>query len=179
MTVQMTIPQPVIDTARYTLRPLRGSDAGLIALHTGDMRVAQMTGSIPHPLPPGATESYIARVNAPDRSEDAWAIDASKSGGPEVMGVVLLKHTDGDVAELGFWVAPQFWNMGAATEAAQALIAANPRASRVFGAVVFQDNSASARVLTHCGFQYLGDAEGYCVARAATLPTWTYSLKPV
>jgi len=42
---------------------------------------------------------------------------------------------------------------------------------------VFQGNAASARVLTNTGFQYLGDAEGFCVARNATLPTWTYSRK--
>ena len=39
-------------------------------------------------------------------------------------------------------------------------------------------DSASARVLTNCGFQYLGDAEGHCVARDAVLPTWTYSFRP-
>jgi RimJ/RimL family protein N-acetyltransferase len=174
---QPMIEPRIIETRRFTLRPLRPSDAGLIALHTGDLRVAQMTGTIPHPLPPGATEAYIARTTAPDRGEDAWAIDSTKGGGPEVLGVVLLKHSEGGVSELGFWVAPQFWNTGVASEATQALLAANPCGTRVFCASVFQDNSPSARVLTRCGFQYLGDAEGYCVARGAMLPTWTYSLK--
>jgi RimJ/RimL family protein N-acetyltransferase len=44
-------------------------------------------------------------------------------------------------------------------------------------ASVFQDNPASARVLIHCGFEYLGDAETFCVARDTTMPTWTYSRK--
>ena len=44
-------------------------------------------------------------------------------------------------------------------------------------ASVFQDNPASARVLTHCGFKYLGDAESFCVGRDKTVPTWTYSHK--
>jgi RimJ/RimL family protein N-acetyltransferase len=44
-------------------------------------------------------------------------------------------------------------------------------------ASVFQDNPASARVLTHCGFEYLGDAESYSVARESTVPTWTYLRK--
>ena len=44
-------------------------------------------------------------------------------------------------------------------------------------ASVFQDNPASARVLTNCGFEYLGDAESFSVARGATVPTWTYSRK--
>ncbi|MBZ8119183.1 GNAT family N-acetyltransferase [Roseovarius sp. LXJ103] len=173
----MTLGQPLITAARFDLRPLRVSDAGLIALHTGDKRVAQMTGSIPHPLPPGAVEAYIASVQAPDRTQSAWAMDASRLGGAEVQGVVLLKHVDHDASEIGFWVAPQIWNSGLASEAVRALIEANPRASRVIYATVFQDNAASARVLTKCGFQHLGNAEGFCVARDATLPTWTYSLK--
>jgi RimJ/RimL family protein N-acetyltransferase len=44
-------------------------------------------------------------------------------------------------------------------------------------ASVFQDNAASARVLTHCGFRYLGDAETFSVARNASVATWTYSRK--
>ena len=57
------------------------------------------------------------------------------------------------------------------------LIAANPhRAERIF-AEVFQDNPGSARVLTNCGFDYLGDAEAFSVSRNAAVPTWTYTLK--
>jgi len=171
------IDEAVIAAERFDLRPLRASDAGLMALHTGDKRVAQMTGSIPHPLPPGATEAYIASTRAPGRTQSAWAMDASRLGGAEVQGVVLLKHVDDDVSEIGFWVAPQMWNTGLASAAVRVLLNANPRASRAFCATVFQDNAASARVLTNCGFQYLGDAEGFCVARDAMLPTWTYSLK--
>jgi hypothetical protein len=32
-------------------------------------------------------------------------------------------------------------------------------------------------VLTHAGFEYIGDAETYSVARAAKIPTWTYLRK--
>ncbi len=41
-------------------------------------------------------------------------------------------------------------------------------------AEAFQDNPQSARVLTNAGFQYLGDAESFSVARNARVPTWTY-----
>ena len=78
---------------------------------------------------------------------------------------------------IGYWVAPAFWNTGLASEAVKTLIAANPLLSDTIFAAVFQDNPASARVLTNCGFQYLGDAESFSVARDAAVPTWTYSLK--
>ena len=169
--------QMVIDAERFDLRPLRLSDMGLIELYARDERVARMTTSIPHPYPPGAAEGFVTRVMAPDRNEDVWAIDGTKSGESELLGLISLKKMDRNQSEVGYWVAPLFWNTGMASEAVQALVEANPQGNATMFASVFQDNLASARVLTHCGFAYLGDAEVYSVARDATVPTWTYSRK--
>ena len=169
--------QPVIDAGRFVLRPLRRSDAGLLALYAGDPRVAQNTRSIPHPLPPGAVEAFVARAEAPGRTEDVWAIDATEAAQAELMGVVSLKRLDRGQSEISYWVAPAFWNTGIASDAVKALIAANPHEDQVIYAAVFQDNPASARVLTHAGFEYLGDAEAFSVARDATVRTWTYIRK--
>lgn len=177
MSLDQTDQQPVIETERFLLRPLRKSDAGLIAHYAGDERVARMTTSIPHPLPPGAVEAYVARAMAPDREEDIWAIDGTPSGGDELKGVIGLKRMDRNQSEVGFWIAPVFWNTGLASEALEALVQANPLGNAAMFASVFQDNPASARVLIHCGFEYLGDAETFCVARDSTVPTWTYSRK--
>jgi RimJ/RimL family protein N-acetyltransferase len=177
MMYEKVINQPVIETERFDLRPLRPSDLGLIELYAGDARVAKNTTSIPHPLPPGAIEDFIRRSRAEDRSEDVWAMDATKSDGHELMGVIGLKRLDRNQSEIGYWVAPAFWNSGLAQEAVAALLVANPLGSAAIFASVFQDNPASARVLTNQGFQYLGDAETYSVARRANVPTWTYSLK--
>ncbi|WP_372885813.1 GNAT family N-acetyltransferase [Shimia sp.] len=173
----LIVNQPVVEAERFVLRPLRRSDQGLIEMYAGDEAVARMTSSIPHPLPPGSVEAYIARARADDRLEDVWAIDGSAAGGSEIMGIIGLKRVDLGKVEIGYWVAPAFWNTGLASEAVRALIGANPMQSDTIFAAVFQDNPASARVLTNCGFQYLGDAESFSVARNAAVPTWTYSLK--
>lgn len=177
MKLETIVNQPLIETERFDLRPVRGSDAGLIELYASDERVAVNTSSIPHPLPPGTTEAFIARARSADRTEDIWAMDATKSDGPELMGLIALERMDRDQSEIGYWVAPAFWNTGVASAAVEALIAANPQRSKTVFASVFQDNAASARVLTNCGFRYLGDAETFCVARGAKVPTWTYSRK--
>lgn len=177
MTVDMTTNQPVVRAGRFVLRPLRASDAGLIELNAGDARVATNTSSIPHPLPPGATDALIARAAAPGRTTDVWAMDASASGGAEVMGLISLARKGADRSDVDYWVAPAYWNTGIASAALSALVAANPQGVRAMRACVFQDNAASARVLTHCGFDYLGDSETFSVARGATVPTWTYSRK--
>jgi len=156
------------------LRPVRQSDAGLVALYAGDIRIATGTRSIPHPLPPGAAEAFVERAMAHTGPEDVWVMDGTAAGLPEVLGVISLKRIEREQSEIGYWVAPAFWNTGYASKAVGALIAANPQANRTIFAEVFQDNPGPARVLTNCGFDYLGDAESFSVARNAPVATWTY-----
>ena len=165
----------VIRTPRLLLRPPRRSDAGLIAHYTADRRLAENTRSIPHPLPPGATETWLAHAMAPDAEASTWTIDGSDSSLAEVLGVISLTPVAPGQWELEFWIGPGFWNTGFATEAVEGLVAANPLGCRSMVAEVFQDNPGSARVLTNCGFEYLGDAESWSVARGARVPTWTYA----
>ena len=174
MIIDQITNQPLIEAERFVLRPLRRSDAGLLELHMSDARVARATASIPHPLPPGATEAFIQRALQAERAEDIWVMDGAASGLAEVLGVVWLRPMDREQSEINFWVAPAFWNGGIASEAVRAMVAANPHAARTMFAEVFQDNPASARVVTNAGFEYLGDAEAFSVARGAVVPTWTY-----
>ncbi|MEE4186860.1 MAG: GNAT family N-acetyltransferase [Roseobacter sp.] len=169
--------QRVIEGERFDLRPVRRSDMGLIELYGGDQRVARMTTSIPHPLPPGFVEAFVMRAMKDVRDEDVWVIDGTRSGAAELMGLISLQQMDRDQSEVGYWVAPPYWNTGLASDAVQALIEANPLQNKTIFASVFQDNPASARVLTHCGFEYLGDAESFSVARDKTVQTWTYLMK--
>ena len=177
MKLEAIINQPVIETERFDLRPLRRSDMGLIEHYAGDERVARMTTRIAHPLPPGAVEASVTRAMSDERDEDVWAMDATKDGGPELIGLISLEKLDRNQSEIGYWVAPVYWNTGIASLAVETLVKANPLENATMFASVFQDNPASARVLTHCGFQYLGDAETYSVARDANVPTWTYTKK--
>lgn len=171
-----------IVAGRFLLRPVRRSDQGLFSLYAGDRRVAEATQSIPHPLPPGASEAFVTRAMKHGGNEDVWVIDGTAAGLAEVLGVISLKRMDDSKydrgqSEIGFWVAPAFWNTGIASEAVRALVAANPQKNCTIFAEVFQDNPGSARVLTNAGFEYLGDAESFSVARNARVPTWTYIKK--
>jgi RimJ/RimL family protein N-acetyltransferase len=181
MTIAFSTPQPLllplpqIAAARLVLRGLEPADAPQLTRHAGDRRVAEGTRSIPHPLPAGTAEGFIAAANAPDRHRDVWAIDGAPSGMAGLMGVISLKPLDRGQSQIGYWVAPGYWNSGVASEAVRALIAADPHRARTLFAEVFQDNPASARVLTNAGFVYIGDAEAVSVARGGVkVPTWTY-----
>lgn len=169
--------QPTLQTDRFALRPVRMSDLTRIEHYAADQRLALQTPRIPHPLPPGVIAAFIDRALAVDRIEDVWVMDGGAANGEEVMGVVSLMRLDRNQSEVGYWVAPPFWNTHLASDAVQTLVAGNPQGCDTMFASVFHDNPASAKVLTNAGFAYLGDAETFCLARGATVPTWTYSLK--
>jgi RimJ/RimL family protein N-acetyltransferase len=175
-----------ITTERLVLRPLRPSDAGPITMHSSDERVARMTPSIPHPYPPGAAEAYIEGTRNGRRSEESWAIDATPSGGEELIGVIGYKP---EARELGYWVGPPSWGVGYATEAVRALVAHlfRTRSLDRIDATVFSDNAASMAVLAKAGFAEIGNSTGYSVARGGTAPNrefrlertdWAASLEP-
>ena len=174
MKIDAIVNQPVIETERLILRPLRRADAGLLEMFASDKRVAEMTRDIDHPLPPGAIDTLISNAVADDRTEDVWILDGSQDGQGELLGLISLQQMDRSQSEVFYWVVPAFWNTGLASEAVRALIEANPHNDKTIFASVFQDNPASARVLSNAGFTYLGDAETYSVARGSTVPTWTY-----
>jgi RimJ/RimL family protein N-acetyltransferase len=177
MKLDQIVNQPVIEADRFVLRPLRRSDAGLLEMYAGDARVATATRSIPHPLPPGSTEAFIQRAASETRTEDVWVLDGTAAGHVEVLGVIGLERMDRSQSEIGYWIAPAFWNTGLASEAVQVLMTVNPQKSKTIFAEVFQDNPVSARVLTNAGFEYIGDSESHSVARSANVATWTYSRK--
>lgn len=166
-----------IAAGRFVLRSVRRADMGLYAMYAGDRRVAEATRAIPHPMPPGAAEGYVMRAIAGKTDEEVWVMDGSGTGMAEVLGMITLKRMDRGQSEISFWVAPAFWNAGIASDAVRALVAANPQGNRTIFAEVFQDNPGSARVLANAGFEYLGDAETFSVARGVNVPTWTYVCK--
>ena len=166
--------QITLTTERLVLRPVRRSDMGLIGLYAGDIRVSAPTRSIPHPLPPGAVETFVESCQSPGRKEDVWVLDGSRHGLPEVVGLIGLERMDRGQAELGYWLGHGFWGQGFARESVAAILDANPQGSDTIFAEVFQDNPRSAKILTEQGFTYLGDAENWCVSRHKNIATWTY-----
>lgn len=166
-----------IATERFVMRTPRPSDAGLLALYASDERVAKASRSIPHPLPPGSTEAFIERSLDGAQGKITWVLDGAEQGLSEVLGLMSLKPLEGDQCEVSFWVAPAFWGTGIASSALKAVVEANPLGSKAIFAAIFQDNAASARVVRNAGFEYLGDAEAFSIARGSRVPTWTYVRK--
>ncbi len=162
---------------RFVLREIRSSDVGLLEQYASDKRVAFNSRAIPHPLPPGTMEAFVERSLAQKNPQSVWIIDGSDFGLSEVMGMIALKGLDREQSEIDFWVGPSFWGIGIAGGALRAIIKKNPLNSKMIFAEIFQDNIVAARAVMASGFNYIGEAETYSVARNVIAPTWTYMLK--
>lgn len=163
-----------IRTDRMVLRPLRKADAGLIRHYASDARLARMTTGIPHPYPPGAAEAFVDGVLSGRSSERVWVMDGTPSEASEVIGLISARPARDGSTEIGYWVGTPFQNTGYASEAVLALV---DHLDRPLSAQVFQDNPASARIITKAGFRYCGETEAYSVARGGVVPMWVYRLE--
>lgn len=152
------MPPPILATGRLVLRPPTLDDAPAIATLAADRRIADTTGTLPHPYTLADAEWFVRHVTRPDADAEVWAIvrgaDPAVVRGDHVVGVIGLHAArDPAVAELGYWVGVPHWGQGIATEAARAVL------DHAFGArsleVVFADhltrNPASHRVMEKLG----------------------------
>lgn len=142
-------------TLRLILRPLSMGDAGRIAMLAGDRDIARMTASIPHPYSEWQAAEWLKSVAAGEEGT-VFAIDSDD----KLIGCTGYRSDDdGETAEIGYWIGKPFWGQGYATEAVAAVIAHAFEVDRI-GMLVgghFEDNPASARVLTKLGFARCGE----------------------
>jgi RimJ/RimL family protein N-acetyltransferase len=93
-------------------------------------------------------DPWVLGFSLVDRADDTVIGTCGFKGPPDANGIV----------EIAYGVAPQYENKGYATEAAMALVqfAFDNRHVRIVRAHTIADGNASARVLTKCGFNRVG-----------------------
>jgi len=152
--------QPTLETERLLLRPLMQDDAPAVARLAGRREIADTTISIPHPYSEEQARYWIAE------SADLFAQGKSvvfgvqlKRGGNLAGGIGLRDiDTEHSLAELGFWVAVEYWGQGYATEAARAVVGfafEQLGLNRVYAHHMVR-NPASGRALAKLGMKVEG-----------------------
>jgi RimJ/RimL family protein N-acetyltransferase len=171
------ITEPRIRTPRLTLRPPRREDAVWIADRINVLDVARMTTRVPHPYSLADAEGWI---DALDPERDASFLIEHPDFGP--IGGVGFHEGSTEWSptgaalspEIGYWLAPSFWNRGFATEAVTAALAwaETGWGRRAVSSGHFADNPASGRVLEKAGFLYTGEVQHrFSAARGEVAPT--------
>lgn len=113
-----------------------------------------------------AQSAPVPVVQAQVRRFPQFVMTLPGRDGSRLIGCVgLLCGAHG--AELAYWLAPEYWRLGYATEAGRAVLSlARTLGHRWITAIHFADNAASSRVLSKLGFNATGETyRRLCPAR--------------
>lgn len=145
-------------TRRLTLRPGWPEDAAVLAAAIAHEAVVMNLARVPWPYTEADAASFL--VTPRSRGEAVFMICAHEGAVPRLIGTIGL-HPHGDDHELGYWLSPDAWGRGYATEAGRAVveIARHALPIRRLRAGHFADNPASGRVLRKLGFRDTGARE--------------------
>jgi len=160
-----------IRTERLLLRRYRDEDAGPINALVQDPRIYRNVGRIPPNAPLDRTRDFIARATA--GWEDGTALGFAVTLDGAIVGTVGGgAPAPGLPLDVCYWIAPDLWGRGYATEAFLAYLAwlGGARGHRCATAGYFPDNPASGRVLRKAGFLPCGRSRYTCLGREADIP---------
>ena len=151
------IKYPILHSDRLILRKIEISDAPKVQK---SFDIADTTLSIPHPYPDGAAEEWIKSHESDFRNIKAIRFAIVQKLTSELIGVIGLIDINEthSRAEMGYWIAKEYWNQGFATEAAQTVLDyafTDLNLQRVY-AHHFKRNPASGKVLIKIGMEKEG-----------------------
>jgi ribosomal-protein-alanine N-acetyltransferase len=149
--------QPTLETERLVLRPLTPQDAPALHQLAGRREIADTTISIPHPYSEQQARQWIAGTADlfAQGKVAAFGMQLKREG--NLVGAAGLRDIDAEhsLAELGFWVAVEWWGQGYVTEAARAVVAFGFQQlglNRIYAHHMVR-NPASGRVLAKIGMK--------------------------
>lgn len=164
-------------TKRLTLRPGWPEDAATIAHAIGHEEVVTKLSRVPWPY----TEANAAEWLATPRAKDnvSLSILAHEEATPRLIGGIGI-HPAEDLGgyEIGYWLTPDAWGRGYATEAGRAMIgmARYAMGLRSLHARYYVGNEASGNVLRKLGFRPTGRTSTFSLARGHAVESITLAL---
>lgn len=115
---------PEISTDRLILGKISYSDIPKIVEFAGNKNIADVTLNIPHPYEEKDAIFWINSANQGFANKTEYTFGISLKSTAEFIGGIGLKvNNKFNRAELGYWVAEPYWNMGYATESVAAILA--------------------------------------------------------
>jgi RimJ/RimL family protein N-acetyltransferase len=184
MTLQMEASMPrekksglIIETARLVLRaPCKRDLDGIVEL-ANNLKVAEMTATIPHPYTMKDAESWLEKVSAGRGHSMVLFVKGEKR---VLVGVAGFGHRGEEHnPEIGYWIGETHWGKGFATEASRALIdhAFSETGIDALSASCRIQNESSRRVIEKCGFSWVGTGLNQVKALGASVPVDRFVLE--
>lgn len=166
-----------VRTPRLTLRPGWIEDAPELARAIGQEAVVRNLSTAPWPYALGDAESFLAS-RRDDRDDVFMLIWQHRGGTVHLVGGIGLHDRGTEGHELGYWLVPEAWGRGYATEAGRGVVRMARESLRLKRLISghFLDNPASGRVLRKLGFRPSGQELRPSLARGIEVPTATFEL---
>ncbi len=146
-------------TKRLTLRPGWPEDAPALAQAIAHEAVVPKLSRVPWPYTVDDAAAFLALPRG--SHEPRFVIEAMDGDVPRLIGCIGIGFDFEQFPHIGYWLTPEAWGRGYATEAGEAVIAMARHALglRKLSAAHFVDNPASGRVLAKLGFRPTGRIE--------------------
>lgn len=175
----MSLPAPVLQSARLRLRPFEEADAeALFSLHTSAKVLAYWDA--PPWREPGRAERFIASCRQMEQTGTGARLAVDRLSDGTFIGWCALNSWNPEYAStsLGYCFDDAAWGHGYATEAAGALLtwAFDTLELNRVQAETDTRNLASARVLEKLGFSREGTLRENCVVEGEVSDSWVYGL---
>ncbi|QCX00194.1 GNAT family N-acetyltransferase [Aggregatimonas sangjinii] len=114
---------PRLETHRLVLDQIITADIPDIVAYAGNKKITDNTRTMPHPYFAEDAISWINMANQGFRNKDNYIFAIRDKANNSFMGGIgLTLETAHNRAEIGYWIAEQFWNMGYTSEAVTAML---------------------------------------------------------
>jgi RimJ/RimL family protein N-acetyltransferase len=154
----------VIATRRLRLRSHREEDLPDLVALIGNWEVARWVSTVPHPYTEAHGREWIASVQQEHATGRSRRFAIALNDTDRLIGGVGLDGDPGNQSEepaLGYWVGQPYWGNKYGREAVAAIIdyAFRTLGVKTIRAYTDPGNTASQKVLLHCGLERAGEIE--------------------
>jgi len=166
-------------TERLFLRPAWAEDASELTRAIGQEPVVRMLSRVPWPYREEHAREWIEARRDPYLPSLLVTLPEEKGRIIGCCGLHEGAEARGDGVEVGYWIEPDYWGRGYATEALRGLLSlARLAGHRRLVSRHAADNPASGRVLHKAGFRPTGRARPFhSPGRNARLEAREYALE--
>ena len=143
---------------KIVLRPFKKGDEESLIRNINDKEIYKRTLRIPFPYKLKDAKEWVKGCISSAKKRQKNSVNFAITINEEVIGGIGFDQIQQHKAEIGYWLAKQYWNKGIMTEAARLATKFgfdNLKLRRV-SAYVFLKNNASARVLEKNGYRKEG-----------------------
>lgn len=114
---------PKLVTKRLILNQIKPSDIPDIVAYAGNIKIVENTRTMPHPYYEEDAISWMHMANEGFKSKNNYIFAMRlRDTHAFIGGIGLTLDVQNNRAELGYWLAEGFWNLGFTTEAVKAIL---------------------------------------------------------